>query len=91
MIAEEKKVYLSKQQVSYLEMSGILADTFPEKLQDVSTDPGQARVFRIPLDKAEEIRSVLTEHLAKVGFDAEYRTTDEGSILEELIDKFYFR
>lgn len=89
MTADEKSVRLSKRQLTYLKTNGILADTFPKTLESIAADSEQTRVFRIPRDKAEQIRSTLTDHLARVGFDAEYKTTSEGRILEELIDRFY--
>jgi hypothetical protein len=37
---------------------------------------------------AERFRDIFTEQLARGGFDAEYRLTAEGAMLERLIDAF---
>jgi hypothetical protein len=37
---------------------------------------------------AERFREIFTEQLARAGFDAEYRLTVEGEMLENLIDAF---
>jgi hypothetical protein len=38
---------------------------------------------------AEVLRDHLTERLARVGFDADYKLNKEGIILEKLIDSLY--
>ena len=38
---------------------------------------------------AIEFGDALTYHLARVGFDSEYKLTDDGRILEDLIDRFF--
>ena len=38
--------------------------------------------------QCREIVDVLTELLAKIGFDIDYSLTSEGRIIEDLIDKF---
>lgn len=47
------------------------------------------QTLKIDHEKAEIIRSYLTERLAKVGFDEDYELTLEGRILEDLIDHLY--
>lgn len=37
---------------------------------------------------AERCRDGFTEKLAQVGFDSDYDLTDEGEMLEDLIDRF---
>jgi hypothetical protein len=46
-------------------------------------------VISIDGSKCEEVRTALTELLAKIGFDANYSPTKEGRVLEELIDKLF--
>lgn len=43
----------------------------------------------IPIDAADEIRDACADHLTLMGFDQDYRITDEGAVLETLIDKLY--
>jgi len=40
-------------------------------------------------DTAEKLRDLLTERLAQIGFDSEYRPTQAGKVIEELIDKLF--
>ncbi len=37
----------------------------------------------------ESFRAALTDQLAKSGFDEQYETNYEGTLLEDLIDRFY--
>lgn len=37
----------------------------------------------------EELRERLTERMAKFGFDEDYSVTEEGTLIEELIDVFW--
>ena len=41
-------------------------------------------------DQADKIRDLCNEKLQIVGFDEDYNLTNEGKILDHLIDKFYF-
>jgi hypothetical protein len=52
-----------------------------------SIDKG-AFTLSLSHEMTERFRSIFTERLAKVGFDENYGLTNEGSILEELIDRF---
>ena len=38
---------------------------------------------------AEKLRDLLTERLAEIGFDSEYRPTQTGKAVEALIDKLF--
>jgi hypothetical protein len=44
--------------------------------------------IEISIQAAEYISDGLTNQLAVVGFDDDYDLTDEGKILEDLIDRF---
>jgi hypothetical protein len=46
-------------------------------------------VVDIPDDKLDEIRDWAGEKLQKIGFNINYEPTNEGKILEEIIDLFY--
>ena len=52
---------------------------------------GQEGVFllKISEQQADEIRDLCGEQLQLVGFDEKYKLTQEGKILESLIDKFF--
>jgi hypothetical protein len=49
------------------------------------------RTVGLPLDEqtAEQFRSIFTERLAQAGFDSDYGLSEEGALLEELIDRFF--
>ncbi len=40
-------------------------------------------------DQADKIRNICAEYLQLIGFDENYAPTEEGKILEILIDKFF--
>ncbi len=42
----------------------------------------------IDLETADRFQSAFTERLAQVGFDSDYDVTEEGAVLEGLIDAF---
>jgi hypothetical protein len=46
-------------------------------------------VLHVPSELIEEFRSAFTERLAANSFDLQYKTTPEGQMLEQLIDKFF--
>jgi hypothetical protein len=46
-------------------------------------------VLQFNIEESEELSGALTERLAKVGFDKDYKPTEEGEFLEALIDKLY--
>jgi len=46
-------------------------------------------IIDVDEDTADEIRDWASDKLQKKGFDVNYELTDEGKILEELIDLFY--
>lgn len=43
----------------------------------------------IPDDKLDEIRDWAGERLQQIGFNIKYELTNDGKILEEIIDLFY--
>lgn len=45
--------------------------------------------LRVSREVSERFREAFTERLAKVGFDRVYNLTNEGRMLEELIDRFH--
>jgi hypothetical protein len=53
-----------------------------------ATPPPRTVVVEIAHDRAEMFRATCTTRLAQVGFDESYRLTEEGQMLEDLIDAF---
>ncbi len=79
MDASTKSVKLSETQLSYLR-SLELGAKLPEGLEL------SGRVLEGPPDAFEIVRERLTELLAERGFAADYTTTAEGDLIEDLID-----
>jgi hypothetical protein len=53
-----------------------------------TTPPPRLVVVEIAHLQAEAFRAACTARLAEVGFDENYKLTDEGAMLEDLIDTF---
>jgi len=82
-----RSVRLSAAQGEYLLQAAYLPPRLREVVSGASFDQHSSGVD-VSLEIADDLQSVFTERLAKVGFDTDYNLTDEGAILEELIDVF---
>ena len=71
------------------------ATFLPDELTRIvnATEGGEDNEVVISLSRemSERFREVFTEHLARVGFDYAYEPTNEGKLLEALIDRFCTR
>lgn len=80
---------ISANELDYLKQ--IVSDD--ESLTRLLTNRGATRGNKvsIPLEcaDAERLRAYLTERLATFGFQKDYSLTEQGQMLEELIDRFY--
>jgi hypothetical protein len=85
MSGKKISVRLSQAQLHYLARATFL----PTELRELAASVTAVRVFSIDTETAERFRDVFTERLARVGFDTDYALTEEGVILEELIDAFF--
>ena len=54
-------------------------------------DPRSGATVVLSRADAERLRDCLTAELAANGFDGNYTANKYGRMLEELIDRFYFR
>jgi len=82
------KVELSRKQFEYLKLNLSKEKIHLAKYLNNNLVDDKAFV-EIPDDISDEIRDWAGEKLQKVGFDINYDLTEEGVILEELIDLFY--
>lgn len=82
-----RSVRLSAAQGEYLRQAKYLPSRLREVVEADAPDFSSSRI-EVDSKTADSFQSVLTERLAKVGFDADYDLTDEGATLEELIDVF---
>lgn len=86
----EQSILITAKQLQYLRDAGFLPVGLAqvvEAARSVSSDNWSLTISR---DVAEEFRSAFTDRLAAAGFDASYNPNDEGTILEDLIDRFYY-
>ena len=49
---------------------------------------GETYLIEIDADEADAIRDACGEELQRVGFDADYKLTRDGEMLEKLVDLF---
>jgi hypothetical protein len=83
-----RSVRLSRRHFDYLMSARFLPQPLLELLQEDAQWQSNAATVALSSQTAEEMRDVLTERMAKVGFDSAYELTPEGRVLEELIDCF---
>lgn len=77
---------LSRKYLDYLSDVDFLSTAERHLIWQTSDAPADAITLQLPEDDAERLRDRFTEQLAKVGFDESYELTEEGALLEELID-----
>lgn len=56
---------------------------------EVTKHTQRSITIRLDRDSSEKLRELLTERLAKVGFDRDYRPNATGRMLEDLIDRLF--
>jgi len=85
---QAKTVALSARDLLYLQNARFLPPSLAHLVGD--TIPGQdaTRVLTVSRAVAEQFRASFTDRLARVGFDSQYELTEEGRLLEDLIDRF---
>jgi len=81
-------VKLTKKQFDYLSYS-LSKEQEILRLKLQIKKESQFIIIDVDEDTADEIRDWASDELQKKGFDVNYELTDEGKILEELIDAFY--
>lgn len=82
-----RSISLTPALAQYLRLAAFLDDDLQEIVETLL--PLDA-TFNVKLDDdiAERFRDAFTEHLARVGFRANYELSGEGDVLEDLIDRF---
>ena len=89
MTKKTLSIKLSLEELEVLSFYSLSNETLASLLKLNKTQGHGNLKFQIDSLKCEELRTVLTELLAKVGFDTNYALTKEGRVLEDLIDKLY--
>ena len=80
------KIKITKQAYDYLKEKNQL------NFNSLSVKLINNNYFSLTLDQdqAIEIREWALDKLPEFGFDKDYNLTDEGKLLDEIIDKFFF-
>jgi hypothetical protein len=84
----EVSLMLSKEELRYLAEANFIDSSLLEKAERDSLHLRDRIQLKLSASEADKFGDLLTERLAKTGFDQEYKLTFEGQILETLIDKF---
>jgi len=87
---DSQPIRLSINELEYLRKIEALSPALVDALREAERVSAETYAIDISLALAEDFRSVFTQRLAAVGFGPSYELTDEGKMLEELIDRFYF-
>ena len=82
------KIQLNNKQFEYLK-SNLLLDRNEFAAYFDSIAIHHKYLIDIPENSLDEIRDWAGEQLQKVGFNEKYELTDDGKILEQLIDLFF--
>jgi hypothetical protein len=82
------KIELNRNEYNYLCQAPFLEDKYRKLLFSSEQQDGKYSL-KISEDQADEIRDLCGEQLQVSGFDAKYELTQEGKILEALVDKFF--
>jgi hypothetical protein len=81
------KIELNKIEYVYLCQASFLSDKI-QSIFSFSKQQEDVYLLKLSKEKADEVRDILGERLQFAGFDEKYNLTQEGKILESLIDKF---
>ena len=89
MSGAQRVILLSRDQAEFLKFAPFLPPPLVEILRTAAPVSDARIAIELSGDAAESFGEALTLRLAQVGFDADYALTDEGRMLEELIDRFF--
>ncbi len=83
-----RHIDLPRKHFEYLNGAGFLSSVQLGTVQDAKWRSVNSITLQLSDVVAEEFRDAFTDQLAKVGFDEAYAITEEGKLLEDLIDRF---
>lgn len=84
-----RTIRLSEIDISYLESAQFLPDSLLMPISEAKLIHGGGRLLEIDSVTAELFRDAFTRRLAEVGFGPGYELTQEGALLEGLLDRFF--
>ncbi len=82
-------IKLDKKQFEYLSYFLLEKEKEIKLIQVQNKKESEIFIIEVDEDTADKIRDRASDELQKKGFDLNYELTSEGTVLEELIDKFY--
>ena len=83
------KIILSSEEYDFLIRKDFLQLKFKNYIINAKKNSDANYLVEIDEKSALELREECGDQLVKHGFDENYNPTNEGCILENLIDKFY--
>ena len=85
----DRIVRLTAKQCVYLRQAHYLPMDLSSRIAEWCSAPMRSATVSLTLEStlAEQLREILTDRLARVGFDESYGPTAEGELLEDLIDR----
>jgi hypothetical protein len=89
MMSNQETIRLSVEEAEYISHLILEDDSFASLLRCHPNIRVDGRDVSLGHNDAEMLRDHLTERLARVGFDGDYKPNKEGALLEKLIDTFY--
>ena len=87
-MSSQRVVHLSTEETEFLRRGSFLSDDLRLAIENAEIRADGRCILVVPEAMAESFRTAFTEQLARVGFDVDYKVTSEGSMLEDLIDRF---
>lgn len=82
-------ITLNKAEYEYLIHAKYLDSKIINMLSNVNIENNFKYTLDFPSELIEEMRLIFEDRLQDVGFNEKYDLTDEGKIIENLIDKFF--
>jgi hypothetical protein len=89
MKEDNTMIVLSSEEFIYFQKISLDQQAFANLIKTGLETSNDKFIIRLNHEKAEQLRDLLTARLAECGFDQRYALTEEGKMLEDMIDKFY--
>ena len=84
----EQIVRLSREELNYLTETAWLPEDLEDVVNGARVTNDEGGVLTVDRITAERFRDEFTSRLARYGFNQNYEPTNEGQLLENLIDRF---
>lgn len=81
------KFRLNTNEINYIKNAVFIKEYLKHDLLNSTNKAGDHFEIQISDNQIEDLEAIFSERLQKAGFDRDYQTTEEGKLLENLIDK----